>query len=260
MSGFITSRSTTTSMSCLNFLSSSGMPSSSSVSLPSTFTRVKPSRTISSKRSLNSPLRPRTTGAFTVNRAPSSIVQHLVDDRVDRLPRDRLAADRAVRPPDPRVEQAQVVVDLRDRADRRARVPRGRLLVDRDRRAEAVDVVDVRLLHHLEELPRVGGERLDVAALPLRVDRVEGKARLAGAREPGDADQAVPRQADGDVLEVVLAGAVDYECVGSHLGRPLYLANTCSTRPTPASRCTSPQTSRGRGTQAISRSPATTVP
>ena len=73
MSGFITSRSTTTSMSCLNFLSSSGMPSSSSVSLPSTFTRVKPSRTISSKRSLNSPLRPRTTGAFTVKRAPSSI-------------------------------------------------------------------------------------------------------------------------------------------------------------------------------------------
>ena len=144
-------------------------------------------------------------------------LEHLVDDRVDRLPRDRLAADRAVRPPDPRVEQAQVVVDLGDRADRRARVARGRLLVDRDRRAEAVDVVDVRLLHHLEELPRVGGERLDVAALPLRVDRVEGKARLAGAREPGDADQAVPRQADGDVLQVVLAGAVDYECVGSHL-------------------------------------------
>ena len=34
--------------------------------------RVKPSRTISSKRSLNSPFRPRTTGALTVNRVPSS--------------------------------------------------------------------------------------------------------------------------------------------------------------------------------------------
>ncbi len=93
-------------------------------------------------------------------------LQHLVDDRVEALPRDRLAADRAVRPPDPRVEEAQVVVDLGHGADRRARVSRGRLLVDRDRRAEAVDVVDVRLLHHLEELARVRGERLDVAALP----------------------------------------------------------------------------------------------
>ena len=142
--------------------------------------------------------------------------QHLVDDRVDRLSRDRLAADRAVRPADPRVQQAQVVVDLGDGADRRARVARRRLLVDRDGRAETVDVVDVRLLHHLQELARVRGQRLDVAALPLRVDRVEGKARLAGPGQSGDADQAVPRQPDGDVLEVVLAGAVDNELFGSH--------------------------------------------
>src|SRR5207253_10810534 len=39
-------------------------------------------------------------------------LQHLVDDRVEALPRDRLAADRAVRPPDPGVEEAQVVVEL----------------------------------------------------------------------------------------------------------------------------------------------------
>src|SRR5207302_899738 len=58
-------------------------------------------------------------------------------------------------------------------------------------------------------------------------------ARLAGPGEAGDADQAVPRQPDGDVLEIVLAGAVDYELVGGHLRRPLYRANTCSTRATP---------------------------
>src|SRR5439155_16347907 len=143
----------------------------------------------------------------------------------------------AVRPADTRVQQAQVVVDLGHGADRRARVARGRLLVDRDRRAEAVDVVDVRLLHHLQELPRIRGERLDVAALPLRVDRVEGKGRLAGAGQPGDADEAVPRQTDGDVLQVVLAGAVDYELFRGH-NRPSLAAldrtNKCSlevTRP-----------------------------
>src|SRR5262249_16312610 len=89
---------------------------------------------------------------------------------------------------------------------RRARVARGRLLVDRDRRREAFDRVDVGLLHQAEELARVGGERLDVPPLPLGVDRVEREARLARAREPGDHDQGVARQLDGDVLEVVLTG------------------------------------------------------
>src|SRR5207244_3356615 len=124
--------------------------------------------------------------------------------------------DRAVRPPDARVEEPQVVVDLGHGAHGRARVPRGRLLVDRDRRAEALDRIDVGLLHHLQELPRVGGERLDVAALALGVDRVEGKARLPGTGEPRDADESVPREPDGDVLEVVLPGAVDYELFGRH--------------------------------------------
>ena len=209
-SGFITSRSITTSIVCLNFLSSS-IASSSSRCSPSTFTRVKPSARSSSKTSLYSPLRSRTTGALTVNFVPSGQPQHLVDDRVQALPGDRPAADRAVRTADAREEQAQVVVDLGDRADRRARVARRRLLVDRDRRRESVDRVDVGLLHHLQELPRVRRERLDVAPLALGVDRVEREAGLARAGEPRDADEAVPRQADGDVLEVVLSCPVDDE-------------------------------------------------
>ena len=75
--------------------------------------------------------------------------QHLLDDLVEALARDRPPADRAVRPPDARVEEAQVVVDLGHRADRRARVARRRLLVDRDRGRQPVDRVDVGLLHHL---------------------------------------------------------------------------------------------------------------
>ena len=64
-------------------------------------------------------------------------------DPVDHL-RDGLALDRQpgrgrIRDADPGVEQAQVVVDLGDRADRRARVPRRGLLLDRDRRRQAGD-------------------------------------------------------------------------------------------------------------------------
>ena len=116
---------------------------------------------------------------------------------------------------DPRPEQAQVVVDLGHRADGRARVARGRLLVDRDRRREALDRVDVGLLHQTEELPCVGRERLDVAPLPLGVDRVEGEARLARPREPRDHDQRIARQLDVDVLEIVLPGTRDDDPIRS---------------------------------------------
>ena len=124
---------------------------------------------------------------------------------------------RAVRDADAREEQAQVVVDLGHRADGRARVARGRLLVDGDRRGQALDVVDVRLLHLAEELPRVGRQRLDVAALALRVDGVERERALAGAGQAGDDDQLVARDVEVDAAQVVLAGAADGDEVEGHV-------------------------------------------
>ena len=103
----------------------------------------------------------------------------LVDDLLGRLGGDGVAAGGTVRTPDPRPQQAQVVVDLGDRAHRRARVARGRLLVDRDGRGQPLDRIDVGLVHLAKELARVGRQRLDVAALALGVDGVEGEAGLA---------------------------------------------------------------------------------
>ena len=142
---------------------------------------------------------------------------HLVDDLLHALPEDGPPALGAVRVPDAGVEQAQVVVDLGDRAHGGARVAGGRLLVDGDGRRKALDAVDVRLVHLAEELAGVGGEALHVAALALGVDGVEGERGLARAREAGDDDEAVARQPQGDVLEVVLAGAVDDEVAGHWL-------------------------------------------
>ena len=119
------------------------------------------------------------------------------------------SALRADRVADARPEQAQVVVDLRRRADGGARRLGRVLLLDGDGGGEPVDVVDVGLLHALEELPRVRGERLDVAPLALGVDRVEGERGLARAGRPRDDREGAPRDLEVEALEVVLPRAAD---------------------------------------------------
>jgi hypothetical protein len=136
-------------------------------------------------------------GHVEAEQEPRAIRQgeQAVGDDLGGLPHDFLPALAAERAADAREEQPQVVVDLGGRADRRARVADAVLLPDRDRGADAVDAIDVRLLHPLQELAGVGRQRLDVAPLPLGVDRVEGERRLARPADPGDDDQRCRRAA-----------------------------------------------------------------
>ena len=141
--------------------------------------------------------------------------QDLVDDLLDGLALDRMAVG-AVRDADPREQQPQVVVDLGDGPDGRARVPGRALLVDRDGRRQPVDLVDVGLLHLAEELAGVGAQALDVASLALGVDRVERQAGLARPGQAGDDHEAVARERDIDILEVVLARSAHDELILGH--------------------------------------------
>ncbi len=120
--------------------------------------------------------------------------QHAVDHLRHGLAFDRQAGGRRIGHADARPQQAHVIVDLGDGADGGARVLRGGLLLDRDRRRQAVDLVDVRLLHHLEELAGVGRQALDVAALALGIDGVEGERRLARAGQAGEHHQLIARE------------------------------------------------------------------
>ena len=54
-----------------------------------------------------------------------------------------------------------------------------------------------------EELPRVGGKALDVAALPLGVQRIQGQAALAAPAEAAEDHQLAVRNIQVDPLEVV---------------------------------------------------------
>src|SRR6185437_3696007 len=128
----------------------------------------------------------------------------LRDDLVCALAGDRAVAIRAMRLTHAGPQQTQVVVDLSNCAHGRARRPRGRLLLNRNRRAQAFDRVHIRPLHLVEKLARVGRERLHIAALTLSVDGVEGERTLARAGQPRDHRQGIPRDRDRDVPQVVL--------------------------------------------------------
>ena len=132
-----------------------------------------------------------------------------VDHLADGLRGDRLAGGGRIGDADARPEQAHVIVDFGDGRDGRARIARCRLLLDRDGGGQALDMVDVGLLHQLEELACIGRQRFDVAALPLGIDGVEGEARFARPRQAGDDRQRVAGDVDVDVLEIVLARAAD---------------------------------------------------
>ena len=56
-----------------------------------------------------------------------------------------------------------------------------RALFDGNGGGEALDVIDIGLLHQLEELPGVGGKAFDVASLAFRVQGVESQRGFARA-------------------------------------------------------------------------------
>ena len=110
--------------------------------------------------------------------------QYRVDDLLGGLARHLAAALRAVRHGGGAVEDAEVVVDFRHCSDDGARVAARRVLLDGNRRGQSLDLLHVGLLHPVEELPRIGRERLYVAALAFGVEGVERKRRLS---TPGEA-------------------------------------------------------------------------
>ncbi len=122
-----------------------------------------------------------------------AVAQHLLDDVLGGLRTNGQLAVRAVRSTGARVEDAQVIDDLRQGPDRRARPALNRLLIDGDRRRETRDRLDVGLLHVAQELARVRRERLEETPLSLAEQRVEGQRRLARAGDSGDRDEAIPR-------------------------------------------------------------------
>ena len=180
---------------------------------PSTRRRTKPwaLRASASRSSRCSPLRLVSSGAISTSGSlPEAEPRARARSARRSGPARACRTGVAVLDSDPRIEHPQVVGDLGDRADGRARVrPRG-LLLDRDRRGQAADRVVAGLLHLAQELPRVGGQGLHVAPLPFRVEGVEGERRLAGTRRLRSAPRASSSGSCSSIgLQIVLARALD---------------------------------------------------
>ena len=156
-------------------------------------------------------------GGQDIGTAALSGGEHLVGDLVGRLALDHAPALGTVGHAHTREQKTQVIIDFRDRSDRRAGVAARGLLVDGDRGGQAVDAVEVRLVHLAQELTGVARETLDVAALALGVDGVEGQARLARAGQACDHDELVARDGDVDVAQVVLTRAADDDGIRCHM-------------------------------------------
>ena len=151
--------------------------------------------------------------------AAAEFAEDRADDLIDRLRRNGFAALRAMLQTDPGVQDSQKVVNRRDRAHGRSRIPARRLLLDGDGGRETGDQIAIGFLHLPHELPGVGTERLDISALPFGVERVKSEGALAAAGDAREADQLVPRQRHRHAAQVVHAGVLDFDRFGFHSGR-----------------------------------------
>jgi len=100
-----------------------------------------------------------------------------------------------------------MVANLGHRPDGGARGANGVALFNGDGGRDAFDAVHLRLVHPIEELPGVGGERFDITPLAFGVKRVERERTFARTAQAGDDDEPVQRQIEIKVLEVVVPHA-----------------------------------------------------
>ena len=136
--------------------------------------------------------------------------QHVVDHLRDGLRLECLVVVGADGRAGAGEEQAQVVVDLGDGADRRARVVAGRLLLDGNGRATRPSI---RSTSGFPSTAGTGGRRPTATRRSGAGPRRRGcRTRARTCRKPGQAgdhDKPVARQVEIDVLEVVGARAAD---------------------------------------------------
>ena len=132
-----------------------------------------------------------------------------VDHLVGALRADGRVAIGAVHLPQARKQDAKVIVDFGDRADRRAGRMAGGALFDGDRRRKALDRLDAWLLQLPDELSGVGTEAFDVAPLALGVDCIHRQRAFATTAGAAKDRKFVARDLNINAAKIMLLGTFD---------------------------------------------------
>ena len=103
------------------------------------------------------------------------------------------------------------MVDLGERRHRALASAAAGALLDGDGGRYAEDRIDVGAGSGLDELPGIGIEGLEIAALSFGKQDVECQRALAAARDAGDDGELIAPQTDVDILEIVLARAANFD-------------------------------------------------
>ena len=109
----------------------------------------------------------------------------------------------------PGENKPEVIVYLGGGGDGRPGIADVDLLLDGDRRRDAVDALDIRFAHPAKELAGIRRKALGETALTLREKRIKGQRGLAGAGDAGHDHELAAWYLHGDVLEVVDLGPSD---------------------------------------------------
>ena len=136
-------------------------------------------------------------------------VFHLLHDCGETLFFDRQIAIRTKLRAGFGEEQPQKMINLGHRGDGRFAAATRDALFDGNGRRQALDQIDIRLLQLLDELPRVGRHAVEKTALSFGEKNIEGECGFPRAAQAGDNDHLVARDFERDVLEVMLARAVN---------------------------------------------------
>ena len=136
---------------------------------------------------------------------------------VERPLHDPAAVFRADLLADERPQQLGIVGDFRRGGDGAARTAGPGALLDREHGRQTVDEIDIGALQLVEHLPRLRRQALHVFPVALGVNRVEGQGRFARTARAGDDHELAARNAQLEVLQVVLTRAFDVD-----VGRSLH--------------------------------------
>src|SRR3989344_2874288 len=126
-----------------------------------------------------------------------------------------------------RIEHAQIVVNLCHGGDRRARIVGTAFLVYRNRRREAGYLINIRLRHLIEELPRVCRKGFNISSLPFCKNRVKGERGLTRAREASNHRHSASRHRDRNIFQIMSSRTSHREPIAPV---PVFIAPLTSTK------------------------------